>query len=63
MGAKKKEIKSITKSDLNVSNAPMQELSKMYLHKAEKRTEMIEGSSDQIVEKLVDIFKKEIKAI
>jgi len=35
----------------------------MYLHKAEKRTEMIEGSADQIVDKMVDIFKKEIKAI
>jgi len=63
MGAKKKEIKYIAKSDLSVSNAPMQELSKMYLHKAETRIEMIEGSSDQIVAKLVDIFKKEIKAI
>ena len=41
----------------------MQEFSKMYLHKAEKRTEIIEGSTDQIVESMIDIFKKEIKAI
>jgi len=63
MGAKKKEIKSIAKGNINISRTPMQELSKMYLHKAEKRTEMIEGSADQIVEKMVDILKKEIKAI
>ena len=63
MGAKKKEIKSIAKGDIIVSGTPMQEFSKLYLHKAEKRTEMIEGSTDQIVEKMVDIFKKEIKAI
>ncbi|NHZ86521.1 MAG: electron transfer flavoprotein subunit beta [Planctomycetia bacterium] len=63
MGAKKKEIKSIAKSDIKVSAPSMQGFSKMYLHKAEKRTEMIEGSTDQIVEKMVDIFKKEIKAI
>ena len=63
MGAKKKEIKSIAKGDIKVSEAPMQEFSKMYLHKAEKRTEMIEGSTDQIVDRMIDIFKKEIKTI
>ena len=63
MGAKKKEIKSIAKSDVKGSGAPMQEFSRMYTHKAEKRTEMIEGSTDQIVEKMIDIFKKNIKAI
>lgn len=63
MGAKKKEIKSIVKGDMIGNVAPMQELSTMYLHKAEKRTEMIEGSTDQVVERLVDIFKKDIKVI
>jgi len=63
MGAKKKEIKSIVKGDVIGSLAPMQELSTMYLHKAEKRTEMIEGSTDQVVDRLVDIFKKNIKVI
>ncbi len=63
MGAKKKEIKSITKSDIKVSGTPLQEFSKLYLHKAEKRTEMIEGSADQIVDRMIDIFKKEIKVI
>jgi len=58
MGAKKKEIKAISKSELNVSATSMQELSSLYLQKAEKRTEMIEGSTDQIVEKLVEIFKE-----
>ena len=63
MGAKKKEIKSIAKSDVNGNVVPMQELSTMYLHKAEKKIEMIDGSADQVVGRLVDIFKKDIKAI
>ena len=63
MGAKKKEIKSIVKGDVIVNVVPMQELSTMYLHKAEKRTEMIEGSTDQVVDRLVDIFTKDIKVI
>jgi len=63
MGAKKKEIKAISKSELNVSATPLQEFSSLYLLKAEKRTEVIEGSPDQIVEKLVDVFKNNIKAI
>ena len=63
MGAKKKEIKSIAKSDVKGSGTPMQEFSRMYTHKAEKRTEMIEGSTDQIVDRMIDIFKKNIKVI
>lgn len=63
MGAKKKEIKPIAKMDLASGLNPMQEISSMYMHKAEKRTEMIEGSADQVVGKLADILKNEIKAI
>ncbi|MFC1786131.1 electron transfer flavoprotein subunit beta/FixA family protein [Candidatus Neomarinimicrobiota bacterium] len=63
MGAKKKEIKAIAKGDVKGSGTPMQTLTKMYTHKAEKRTEMIEGSTDQIVDRMIDIFKKNIKAI
>ncbi|MEE8340746.1 MAG: electron transfer flavoprotein subunit beta/FixA family protein [Candidatus Neomarinimicrobiota bacterium] len=63
MGAKKKEIKSIAKSELKISGIPMQEFSEIYLPKAEKRTEMIEGDPEKIVARLVDLFKKEIKAI
>jgi electron transfer flavoprotein beta subunit len=61
MGAKKKEIKAVPKSDLIGDLQPLQEFSSLYLHKAEKRTEMIEGSTDEVVEKLVDIFKTQIK--
>jgi electron transfer flavoprotein beta subunit len=63
MGAKKKEIKAIAKSDVKGSGTPMQTLTKMYTHKAEKRTEMIEGSTDQIVDRMIDILKKNIKAL
>jgi len=60
---KKKEIKAVAKSDLVGARTPMQKISKMYLHKADKRTEMLEGSVDQIVDRMVDIFKKDIKAL
>lgn len=63
MGAKKKEIKPIAKADLASGLNPMQDFSRMYMHKAEKRIEMIEGSADQVVEKLADIFKNKIKAL
>jgi electron transfer flavoprotein beta subunit len=63
MGAKKKEIKAISKADLIRDFSPLQELSNMYLFKAEKRTEMIEGSADEVAEKLADIFKNKIKVL
>ena len=61
MGAKKKEIRAVPKNDLMGDLKPLQEYSNLYLHKAEKRTEMLEGSADEVVEKLVDIFKTQIK--
>lgn len=61
MGAKKKEIKAVPKGELIGDLQSLQEYSSLYLHKAEKRTEMIEGSADEVVNKLVDIFKTQIK--
>jgi electron transfer flavoprotein alpha/beta subunit len=40
-----------------------QSLEKVYLPKSEKQTVMIEGSADQIVEKLVETFRNEIKVL
>lgn len=63
MGAKKKEIKAIAKADIIGGLKPLQEFSRLYMHKAEKRTEMIEGSADEVAGKLADILKNQIKAI
>ena len=57
MGAKKKEIKAYQVS----SFGQQQSIQKIYTPKSSKETVMIEGSSDEIVAKLVDIFKNEIK--
>jgi len=62
MGAKKKEINVISYSDL-VCDAPMQKIETVSLPEASKQTEFIEGSSEEIAERLVDILKKEIKVI
>jgi electron transfer flavoprotein beta subunit len=59
MGAKRKELKVVTP---NVVDAT-QSLEKVYLPKSEKQTVMIEGSADQIVEKLVETFRNEIKVL
>ena len=62
MGAKKKEIKVITYND-KISDTPMQKIESISLPETSKQTEFIEGSSDEIAEKLVEILKKEIKVI
>ena len=57
MGAKKKELNVVTPSvgDQN------QSIKKIYAPNTAKETVMIEGSVDQVVEKLVTIFRNEIK--
>ena len=62
MGAKKKEINVISYNDL-VGDASMQKIETVSLPEASKQTEFIEGSSEEIAERLVDILKKEIKVI
>ena len=57
MGAKKKEIKVVEPS----KNDSKQSLEKVYLPQSDKQTVMIEGSTDQIVEKLIDTFRNDIK--
>ncbi|SVA90756.1 uncharacterized protein METZ01_LOCUS143610 [marine metagenome] len=57
MGAKKKEINVVIPSvgDQN------QSIKKIYAPNTNKETVMIEGSVDQVVEKLVTVFRNEIK--
>jgi electron transfer flavoprotein beta subunit len=57
MGAKKKEIAQV---NFDFENA-QQAIKKIYAPSNSKETVMIEGSTDQIVEKLVDVLKNEIK--
>ena len=59
MGAKRKELKVVTPNAIDAT----QSLEKVYLPKSEKQTVMIEGSADQIVEKLVETFRNEIKVL
>ena len=60
MGAKKKVIESVTPEN---GDKPAQSISKVYIPQKTKRTEMIEGTVDQQVERLVQVLKKEIRII
>ena len=59
MGAKKKEINVVTP---NVDNI-RQSAKKVYVPQSDKQTTMIEGSVVQIVDKLVETFRNEIKVL
>jgi len=59
MGAKKKEIKVIEGEGADAG----QSMVKMYLPQSEKQTIMIEGSADQVVEKLMDSFRNNINVL
>jgi len=59
MGAKKKEIKVIEGEGADTG----QSIVKMYLPQSEKQTVMIEGSADQVVEKLMDSFRNNINVL
>jgi len=59
MGAKKKEIKVIEVEGVDTG----QSIVKMYLPQSEKQTVMIEGSADQVVEKLMDAFRNNINVL
>ena len=59
MGAKKKEINIVTPGGHDVK----QSAKKVYVPQSDKQTVMIEGSVDQIVDKLIEAFRNEIKVI
>ena len=60
MGAKKKELKQVTADS---SDEAKQSISKVYIPQKVKRTEIIEGTVDQQVERLVDVLKKDLRII
>jgi len=59
MGAKKKEINIVTPGGHDVK----QSAKKVYVPQSDKQTVMIDGSVDEIVNKLVEVFRNEIKVI
>jgi len=59
MGAKKKEINVLTPE----VHEPKQSMEKVYVPQSDKQTVMIDGSVDQIVDKLVETFRNDIKVI
>jgi len=63
MGVKKKTIDSYSVADLNIEGSSQTELIKLFNPEKTKVTEYIEGSNEEIVEKLVHILKNEIKVI
>ena len=63
MGVKKKTIDSHEAENLADNLTSKTELVKLFIPEKKKTTQFIDGSSDEIVEKLVDILKNEIKVI
>ena len=60
MGAKRKEVKLVDAQSISDSK---QKFIKLFLPKAEKVTEKIEGTVDDIVSRMIDILKNNLKVI
>ena len=63
MGVKKKTIDTHNFEDLGVSGETQTELVSLFNPEKTKVTEFIEGSTDEIVDKLVDVLKNQVKVI
>ena len=62
MGAKKKEIKTTNKTDIQL-NESLQKVNRIYSLQTDKRTEFIEGEPDYQVGRLIDILRSEVKVL
>jgi electron transfer flavoprotein beta subunit len=62
MGAKKKEIKSLSKGEL-IDGNEHQSITRVYSMQKAKQTEMISGDVSQQISRLVDVMKTEIKVL
>ncbi|MBH09034.1 MAG: electron transfer flavoprotein subunit beta [Candidatus Marinimicrobia bacterium] len=62
MGAKKKELKIISSSDLFLGDKN-QTIEKLFVPQTSKQTEVIEGNVDQVVGRIYKILKSEVKVI
>lgn len=65
MQAKKKEIKKIVLEDLDLGleSIPKLEILDIYEPKDERKAELLEGTTDQVVTELVEKLKKEVRVI
>ena len=65
MQAKKKEIRNVELSDLNVdlSSVPALEVLKVYFPVVDKKAEILQGATADVVEQLVEKLKKEAKVL
>ena len=60
MGAKRKEIKTLLLSEYYDNNI-FQKLNEIALPNKDKKTEIIEGDIDSIIDRIINILKTEIK--
>src|ERR1700675_2882030 len=63
MGAKKKEIASITRESLGVSVEPTQRVERIYVPTKTKKTEFLAGTPKEVAGKLVEKLKFEARVI
>ena len=64
MGMKKKTIERLSKTDFSSSNLESKtRISQIYIPKKSKETKYIDGSTNEIVEKLTDLFANEIRIL
>ena len=62
MGAKKKEIKTVSANEYSVSGTH-QNIEKIFMPQTSKHTEIIEGDVKTTVSRIIEILKTDIKAI
>ena len=62
MGAKKKDIKVVSGSAHRTATT-RQSLARLFIPKADKQTEMIEGDADTVVARLVEILRSDLRVI
>ncbi len=62
MGAKKKEIRTINKTDIKL-NERLQRVNRIYSLQTDKKTEFIEGDPDDQVARLMDVLRSEVKVV
>ncbi len=62
MGAKKKEIRTLSRDEL-FDGAENQSIDRIFNMQKEKRTEMLEGNVDQQISRLVEAMRTEIKVL
>tara|TARA_Y100000590_G_scaffold71174_1_gene78135 strand:- start:8499 stop:9278 length:780 start_codon:yes stop_codon:yes gene_type:complete len=64
MMVKNKEVKKLSASDLDITDIISNvNLNKLYIPEKEKETKYIDGSPDEIANKLIDVFRDDIKIL